>query len=87
MEEKDNLITKEEKDNIYTNHNGEKIDISTLHSTHLLNALSKKMREVFEVKTKEEAYEMMKEVRALKEEAYKRINIFIEELGDNEDGE
>ncbi len=85
MEE--NTTVEETTTNTYTNHSGESIKVDTLETTHLTNALSKKMREVFEAKTKEEAYEMMKEVRALKEEAYKRINIFIEELGDNEDGE
>ena len=36
----------------YTNHSGEKIEVSSLHPTHLFNALNKKMNEVFTTKNK-----------------------------------
>ena len=83
----DNTTIEETTTNTYTNHNGEKIEVSKLQSTHLFNALAKKIDSVFKAKNKEEAYEIMKEVRALKEETFKRVNIFIENLGDDEDGE
>lgn len=67
----------------YTNHNGEVIQVNTLETTHATNALAKKMREVFEAKTKEEAYQKINEINSLKEEIFKRINQFIETLGDN----
>jgi hypothetical protein len=77
--------TEEVVENTYTNHSGESIKVDTLETTHLTNAMAKKMREVFEATTKDEAYSKMKEVRALKEEAFKRINVFIEGLGDEDE--
>jgi hypothetical protein len=41
------------------------------------------MESVFNAKTKEEAYEIINEVNALKEEAFKRINTYVESLSDN----
>lgn len=76
----------EEKTTTYTNHSGEVIQVNTLETTHLTNALAKKMREVFEAENKDVAYKMINEINALKEEVYKRINEFVEKLGDN-DGE
>ena len=73
--------------NVYTNHSGESIKVDTLETTHLTNALAKKMREVFEAKTPEEADKVIKEIQNLKEEAFKRINIYTETLGEQEDGE
>lgn len=72
--------------NTYTNHNGEQIDVSTMETTHITNAMAKKMRDVFTAKNKDEAFKMIEEVNNLKEETFKRINTFIETLGDN-DGE
>ena len=70
----------------YTNHNGEIIDVSTMETTHITNAMAKKMRDVFSAKNKDEAFKMIEEVNNLKEETFKRINTFIETLGDS-DGE
>ena len=67
----------------YTNHSGEVIQVNTLETTHATNALAKKMREVFEAKTKEEAYQKINEINSLKEEIFKRINQYIETLGDD----
>lgn len=75
-----------EESKLYTNHSGETLQISSMETTHLTNAMAKKMREVFEAKTKEEAFKMIDEINSLKEEIFKRINIFVETLGD-EDGE
>lgn len=68
----------------YTNHNGEIIDISTMETTHITNAMAKKMRDVFSAKSKDEAFKMIEEINGLKEETFKRINTFIETLGDND---
>lgn len=73
----------EETNNTYTNHSGEKIQVNTLETTHLTNALAKKMREVFEADNKDKAYQMINEINSLKEEIYKRINTYVETLGDN----
>lgn len=75
-----------EETKTYTNHSGEVIQVNTLETTHLTNALAKKMREVFEAENKDVAYKMINEINALKEEVYKRINEFVEKLGDT-DGE
>lgn len=72
----------EETNNTYTNHSGEKIQVNTLETTHLTNALAKKMREVFEADNKDKAYQMINEINSLKEEIYKRINTYVETLGD-----
>lgn len=75
-----------EENTTYTNHSGEVIQVNSLETTHATNALAKKMREVFEAKTKEDAYKIINEINSLKEEIFKRINKYIETLGD-EDGE
>lgn len=67
----------------YTSSNGETMSIDTMETTHLTNAMAKKMREVFNASTKEQAYETINIVNDLKEEAFKRINTFIETLGDD----
>ena len=73
--------------NTYTNHSGEILQVSTMETTHLTNAMAKKMREVFEAKTKDEAFKNINEVNNLKEEIFRRINQFVETLGDTNDGE
>ena len=67
----------------YTNHNGEIIDVSTMETTHITNAMAKKMRDVFNAKNKDEAFKTIEEVNNLKEETFKRINTFIETLGED----
>ena len=67
---------------MYTNSDGISIDVTTLHSTHLINALAKKMNEIYTVKNKSEFNKVLMEINALKEEYYKRLNIFAEKLGE-----
>ena len=67
---------------LYTNHSGEQLDIETMETTHITNAMAKKMRDVFTAKSKDEAFKIIEEVNNLKEETYKRINTFVETLGD-----
>ncbi len=68
---------------MYTNSDGISIDVTTLHSTHLINALAKKMNEIYTVKNKSEFNKVLMEINALKEEYYKRLNVFYaEKLGE-----
>ena len=67
---------------MYTNSEGISVDVSTLETTHLINALGKKMREIYNVTNKIEFSKMLMEINALKEEYYKRLNIFSEKLGE-----
>lgn len=66
----------------YTNSKGEKVDVSTLHPTHLKNAMSQKYEELFTSKNKSEFSQKLEEVNNLKNEYHKRINDFYEKLGD-----
>ena len=66
----------------YTNSSGEKVDISTLETTHLINALSKKQREIFNSMNKDEVSQGLEEINNLKEEYHKRFNTWYENLGD-----
>lgn len=66
----------------YTNSKGEKVDVSTLETTHLKNAMAKKMEDLFSTTTKDEFSKKLEEVNNLKDEYHKRINEFYEKLGD-----
>lgn len=67
---------------MYTNSDGISIDVTTLETTHLINALGKKMREIYNCTNRVEFNKMLMEINALKEEYYKRLNIFAEKLGE-----
>lgn len=69
----------------YTNSNGEQIDISTLHTTHLLNAYRKKAESIFDSPNKEEYFKNIQELNNLKEEYHKRLNEFADKLGQAEE--
>ena len=66
----------------YTNSAGEKVDISTLETTHLLNSLNKKQREIFNKATKDEVAKELKEIGDLREEYHKRFNEWYDKLGE-----
>ena len=66
----------------YTNSQGEKVEISTLETTHLLNALNKKQREIFNSTTKDDVSKELQEIKDLKEEYHKRFNEWYDKLGD-----
>lgn len=66
----------------YTNSSGESIDISTLETTHLLNALNKKQREIFSKENKDDVSKELKEINDLKEEYHFRLNKWMENLKD-----
>ena len=67
---------------MYTNSEGISVDVTTLETTHLINALGKKMREIFNVPNQIEYEKMLMEIEALKQEYYKRLNDFIEKKGE-----
>lgn len=66
----------------YTNSSGESIDISTLETTHLLNALNKKQREIFSKENKDDVSKELKEINDLKEEYHRRFNDWYDKLGE-----
>lgn len=66
----------------YTNSKGEKVDVSTLHPTHIKNAMAQKYEELFLCKTKNEFADKLKEVNNLKDEYHKRLNEYYDKLGD-----
>lgn len=66
----------------YTRSNGEKVDISTMETTHIKNSMAKKMEEMFSSTNKTEFSNKLKEVNDLKEEYYSRLNKFYDTLED-----
>lgn len=77
------MENKEEK-KYYVNSSGETIEISTLETTHLKNAMAKKMEGLFYSKNKSDFSKKLKEVNDLKEEYFKRVNKFYDTLEDGE---
>lgn len=72
---------------MYTNSEGISVDVTTLETTHLINALGKKMREIFNSTNRIEYTSILMQINALKEEYFKRLNKFTEEKLGDEDGE
>lgn len=68
----------------YTNSNGEQIDVSTLHTTHLLNAYRKKAESIFESTNKDDYFKNIQELKDLQEEYYHRLNDFGDKLNQAE---
>lgn len=66
----------------YTNSAGESVDISTLETTHLINALGKKQREIFNSSNKDDVSKELQEIKDLREEYHKRFNEWYEKLGE-----
>lgn len=70
------------KEKYYTRSNGERVKISDLETTHLINALSKKYRELFNSQNRDDYSNKLKEINDLKEDLYRRFNDFYEKLGE-----
>ena len=66
----------------YKRSNGEMVEITTMETTHLINSLSKKYRELFDSQNKNDFSNKLKEINDLKEDLYRRFNEFNEGLGD-----
>lgn len=64
----------------YIRSNGEKVDISTMNTEHILNALGKKQREIFNCTDKEQASKMIQEINDLKEGYYSKLNVWYDTL-------
>jgi hypothetical protein len=67
----------------YTRSNGEKVDIATMNTEHILNALGKKQREIFNCTDKDQASKMIQEINDLKEGYYSKLNDWYDKLGDD----
>lgn len=72
----------EQNKKYYTNSSGESIDISTLETTHLINAISKKQREIFNKDNKDDVSKELQEIKDLREEYHRRFNEWYDKLGD-----
>ena len=72
----------EQKERMYKRSNGEVVKMSSMNTEHIINSLSKKYREVFESKNKDDFTSKTNEINDLKEELYARFNTFNEGLGD-----
>ena len=66
----------------YISSDGTKTPVKNLETTHLLNALNKKYRDIFNSANKDEVSVRLKEIDMLKNEYYRRLNDFNEKLGD-----
>ena len=66
----------------YIRSNGERIDLSTMDTTHVKNAMAKKMEELFDSKNKDDFSKKLEEVNNLKNEYFARVNQFYDKLGD-----
>lgn len=66
----------------YTNSSGESIDISTLETTHLINSIAKKQREIFNKTNKDDVSKELQEIKDLREEYFSRFNKWYDGLGD-----
>lgn len=66
----------------YVNSAGETVEIATLETTHLKNALAKKMEGLFSSQNKNDFSKKLQEVNDLKDEYYSRLNKFYDTLGD-----
>ena len=73
----------EQKERMYKRSNGEVVKMSSMNTEHIINSLSKKYREVFESKNKDDFTTKTNEINDLKEELYSRFNTFNEGLGEN----
>ena len=71
---------KKKEPKYYVRTNGEKIDISTMNTEHILNALGKKQREIFDCKDKDQASKMLQEINDLKEGYYANLNEWYDTL-------
>ena len=64
----------------YKNSSGESVDISTLETTHLINAIGKKQRDIFNSTSKDDVSKELEEIKNLREEYHKRFNEWYDKL-------
>lgn len=70
------------KPKYYIRSNGEKVDITTMDTTHIKNAMAKKMEDLFTSQNKKDFSNKLQEVNDLKEEYFARVNMFYDTLGE-----
>lgn len=75
----------EENTKYYISSDGTKKDVTTLHTSYLINAINKKRNTLFECKTSEEVMQTMDQIDILNEEYSHRVHQFLNESFD-EDG-
>lgn len=63
----------------YTRSNGEQVEISSMETTHISNAIAKKYREMFESTNEDDFSNKLNELNSLKEEMHFRINKYHDE--------
>lgn len=66
----------------YVRSSGEKVSLNTMNTEHIINALAKKQREIFNSLNKDDVSKELEEIQNLKEEYHKRFNEWYEKLGD-----
>lgn len=64
----------------YTSSSGERKKISEMNTEYIINALAKKMREIYDSPNFAVYLQQSEEMEALKQEYYKRLNLFVETL-------
>lgn len=63
----------------YTSSDGTTVAIDTMNTEHILNALTKKMREIFYVKSEEEFNNIQNTINSLYAEYEKRVDKYLTE--------
>lgn len=64
----------------YISSDGTKTKLKDIETTHLINSLAKKQRDIFSLTDKNEISNKLQEINDLKEEYHKRFNNFYERL-------
>lgn len=67
----------EDNKKYYISSDGTKKDISTMHTSYLINAVNKKRNALFECQTSEEVMEALDQIEMLDQEYYKRVHEFL----------
>lgn len=71
------------EDKYYVSSDGTISKIKDLETTHLINSIAKKQREIFNAENQDDFNIKLNEIKNLKEEYSLRLNKFSETLGDS----
>ena len=72
----------EENIKYYTSSDGKKTPLKDVETTHLINGLAKRYRELFNSENEEDFNIRINEINDIKEEIHRRLNEFNDKLGD-----
>lgn len=64
---------------MYVNSNNEKINPKNLETTHIINAINKSQREIFNSQSMDDYNKYINNINILREELDKRIDLFVKE--------